>query len=54
MAESALRLLTDPALHRRAAENARHVAHTRYCDSRVVPMYEVYYREVLARPPMRG
>jgi N-acetyl-alpha-D-glucosaminyl L-malate synthase BshA len=54
MAESALRLLTDPALHRRAAQNARHVAHTRYCDSKIVPMYEVYYQEVLARPPMRG
>jgi N-acetyl-alpha-D-glucosaminyl L-malate synthase BshA len=54
MAESALRLLTDPDLHRRAAEAARRAAHGRYCDSKIVPMYERYYQEVLARPAAAG
>ena len=48
MAQSALRLLTDEALHRRAAAAARRVAHEKYCDSKIVPLYEAYYREVLA------
>jgi hypothetical protein len=46
MAESAARLLTDPQLHRRAAEAARRVAHERYCDSKIVPVYEAYYEEI--------
>jgi N-acetyl-alpha-D-glucosaminyl L-malate synthase BshA len=49
MAESAVRLLTDPALHRRAAQAARQVAHERYCDSKIVPVYEAYYSEILER-----
>jgi L-malate glycosyltransferase len=47
MAESALRLLTDEALHQRAAAAARRTAHERYCDSKIVPLYEAYYREIL-------
>jgi N-acetyl-alpha-D-glucosaminyl L-malate synthase BshA len=47
MAESALRLLTDDDLHRRAAAAARRVAHERYCDSKIVPLYERYYEEIL-------
>ena len=49
MARSALRLLTDQALHRRAAEAAGRLAHERYCESKVVPLYESYYEEILAR-----
>jgi N-acetyl-alpha-D-glucosaminyl L-malate synthase BshA len=49
MAASALRLLTDEGLHRRLAVAARTAARDRFCDSRVVPMYEAYYQEVLAR-----
>jgi N-acetyl-alpha-D-glucosaminyl L-malate synthase BshA len=49
MAASAVRLLTDEPLHRRAAEAARRAAHERYCDSRIVPLYEAYYTEILAR-----
>jgi N-acetyl-alpha-D-glucosaminyl L-malate synthase BshA len=48
MAQSTLRLLTDDALHRRAAAAAEHVAHERYCDSKIVPLYESYYEEILA------
>jgi N-acetyl-alpha-D-glucosaminyl L-malate synthase BshA len=50
MAASALRLLGDEALQRRMGEAARQVAHQRFCDSRIVPMYEAYYEEILARP----
>ena len=49
MAESAVRLLTDPELYRRAAQAARRVAHERYCDSKIVPLYEAYYAEILDR-----
>jgi N-acetyl-alpha-D-glucosaminyl L-malate synthase BshA len=47
MAASTLRLLTDLALHRRCADAARAVARQRYCDSKIIPVYEAYYREVL-------
>jgi N-acetyl-alpha-D-glucosaminyl L-malate synthase BshA len=49
MAGSALKLLTDDALRRRIAGAARDVAREKYCDSRIVPMYEAYYQEVLRR-----
>jgi N-acetyl-alpha-D-glucosaminyl L-malate synthase BshA len=48
MAVSALKLLTDETLHRRMAQAARAAAHGRFCDSKIVPMYEAYYQEVLA------
>jgi N-acetyl-alpha-D-glucosaminyl L-malate synthase BshA len=51
MAQSALELLTNDELHRRAAEAATRAAHERYCDSKIVPMYEAFYQEVLARHP---
>lgn len=47
MAGSALRLLTDDALYGRVAEAARLAAQERYCDSKIVPLYEAYYAEVL-------
>jgi N-acetyl-alpha-D-glucosaminyl L-malate synthase BshA len=49
MARSAVRLLTDDALHCRAAEAACRAARERYCDSLIVPQYEAYYGEILAR-----
>ena len=49
MSRSALTLLTDEAFHRRAAEAARRVARERYCDSKIVPVYEAFYEEVLNR-----
>ena len=48
MARSAVRLLTDPDLHRRAAAAARRAAQDRYCDSKIVPVYEAYYAEIVA------
>jgi N-acetyl-alpha-D-glucosaminyl L-malate synthase BshA len=51
MARSAVKLLTDEQLHRRVTEAARHTVHERFCDSKIVPVYEAYYREVLEAPP---
>jgi len=47
MAESALKLVTDEALHRRASAAARRVAQNKFCDSKIVPVYEAFYREIL-------
>jgi N-acetyl-alpha-D-glucosaminyl L-malate synthase BshA len=47
MAESTRRLMTDVAVHDRMAAAARHTAEHRFCDTRIVPLYEAYYAEVL-------
>jgi glycosyltransferase involved in cell wall biosynthesis len=39
-------LLTDESLHRRFSEAARATAVTKFCSSRVIPLYERYYREI--------
>jgi N-acetyl-alpha-D-glucosaminyl L-malate synthase BshA len=49
MAASAVRLLTDPAMHGAMAAAARRVARERYTDDRIVPRYEDYYEEILRR-----
>jgi N-acetyl-alpha-D-glucosaminyl L-malate synthase BshA len=49
MAASTIRLLCDGELHQRMAEAGRRIAHGQYCDSKIVPLYEAYYQEVLAR-----
>jgi L-malate glycosyltransferase len=50
MARSAVRLLTDADLHRRAAAAARRAAQEKYCDSKIVPVYEAYYSEIVEGP----
>jgi N-acetyl-alpha-D-glucosaminyl L-malate synthase BshA len=40
-------LLTDEALHQRMSEAARATAASKFCSSRVIPLYESYYREIL-------
>jgi N-acetyl-alpha-D-glucosaminyl L-malate synthase BshA len=47
MAESTYRLLTDADLHRRTAESARVAARRRFCDDKIVPLYEQFYEDVL-------
>jgi len=47
MARSALRLLTDEDLHRSASAAARRAAKDKYCDSKIVPVYEAYYSEIV-------
>lgn len=49
MAASALRLLSDDALHRRIARGGLRAVHERFCAEEVVPRYEAFYEEVLAR-----
>ena len=47
MAQAALSLLTDPALHHSVASAARETALTRFCASKVIPLYESYYHEIV-------
>jgi L-malate glycosyltransferase len=49
MAGSTLRLVTDGVLHARLSEAAARTARTRFCDDRIVPMYEAFYHEILGR-----
>ena len=42
-------LLSDPRLHEKMAQAARHTALTRFCTESIIPLYEEYYREVLDR-----
>jgi len=42
-------LLSDPRLHEKKAQAARHTALTRFCTESIIPLYEEYYREVLDR-----
>lgn len=48
MAASAIALLTDAALHARIADAARRTVRAKFCDQKIVPLYEKYYEEVLA------
>jgi L-malate glycosyltransferase len=54
MAQSIVRLLTDETLHGRMAAEAARTARERYCDSKIVPEYEAYYKEVMAKPSRIG
>jgi glycosyltransferase involved in cell wall biosynthesis len=47
MAQAGIRLLTDEALHRRMAQAGRARAEERFADTKIVPMYEAYYDEIL-------
>ncbi len=47
MAASAVRVLSDPALHRRMGEAASRRVRDRFCAERIVPMYEACYQEML-------
>lgn len=47
MAQAGIRVLTDERLHQRMALAARAAAQGRFADTRIVPMYEAYYDEIL-------
>ena len=49
MTTSALALLTDAALHQRIAGGGLQAVHERFCAEEVVPRYEAFYEQVLAR-----
>ena len=42
-------LLQDEELHSRMAKAGRQAALERFCTERIIPQYEEYYQEVLAR-----
>jgi N-acetyl-alpha-D-glucosaminyl L-malate synthase BshA len=53
MARAGVRLLTDDRLRGRMAKASRVRAEERFADTKIVPLYEAYYDEVLARPRVR-
>jgi N-acetyl-alpha-D-glucosaminyl L-malate synthase BshA len=48
MAQSIIALLTDAALHDRITANALRLVRAKFCDQKIVPLYESYYAEALA------
>lgn len=52
MAESAIRLLSNPAMHLEFADAGRDTVTGRFCSDLVVPMYERFYEELLRREPV--
>lgn len=54
MAASAVRVLTDDALHERVARAGRRLVETKFCADEIVPQYENYYDEVLATRKVRA
>ncbi len=49
LAARATELLTDSSLHEKMVVAARNTAKSRFCTERLIPKYEQYYEEVLAR-----
>jgi glycosyltransferase involved in cell wall biosynthesis len=49
MAAGAIRILTDDDLQQTMAAAARKTAQDKFCTSRIIPMYERYYEQVLGR-----
>ncbi|MDA1315275.1 MAG: N-acetyl-alpha-D-glucosaminyl L-malate synthase BshA [Acidobacteria bacterium] len=51
MAQACRDLLSDPERYKTVAGAARQTALTRFCASKIIPLYEDYYREIRATPP---
>ena len=49
MADSAIRLLSDPELHQRVAGAGWRTVRKRFCAEEIVPRYEAFYEEILGR-----
>jgi L-malate glycosyltransferase len=49
MADSAIRILSDPALHARMAAEGVRLARQRFSANRIVPQYEALYERTLSR-----
>jgi len=47
MADSGVRLFTDPDLHARVAQESRRTVKKRFCRDLVVPQYEAFYAKTL-------
>ena len=50
MAEAAVALLREPDRYEAMAEAARRTAQTRYCASKILPLYERFYERILSGP----
>lgn len=48
MAQGAVRILSDATLQQAMAHAARKTAQDKFCTSRIIPLYEHYYQQVLA------
>jgi N-acetyl-alpha-D-glucosaminyl L-malate synthase BshA len=53
MAKSAVALLTDPRLHRQITAAALKNVREKFCEEKIVPLYEAYYEEVRGRARYR-
>jgi N-acetyl-alpha-D-glucosaminyl L-malate synthase BshA len=51
MARYAIDLLSDESALRAMGKRARASAMEKYCSSKIIPLYEDFYRKVLAQPP---
>jgi N-acetyl-alpha-D-glucosaminyl L-malate synthase BshA len=51
MSESTYRLFTDESLHQQMAEAARLSARRRFCDDKIIPLYEALYEETIQAIP---
>ena len=49
MAQSIVALFTDTSLHDRIVANALAIVRDKFCDQKIVPLYEAYYAEALAK-----
>jgi N-acetyl-alpha-D-glucosaminyl L-malate synthase BshA len=49
MANAAIALFNDPPLLEKLSKAARHTAQTRFCSTRIIPLYEDYYSRVIDR-----
>jgi len=49
MAEAAIALLSDPARLQQMSQAARRTAQEQFCTTRIIPLYEAYYKRVLDR-----
>ncbi len=47
MASRAVELLTDPRRHQTMGRNARDFAMEKFCSTKIIPLYEEYYRQVI-------
>jgi N-acetyl-alpha-D-glucosaminyl L-malate synthase BshA len=51
MSRYAIELLSDESALRAMGKRARAAAQERFCSSRIIPLYEGFYRKVLEQPP---
>ena len=53
MAAGAISILSDPALLETFSKAARRTAQDHFCASRIIPLYERYYEQIVAAPPRK-